>query len=154
LPALNLREIQTASANAAPLNGNLGANQLNVSASTGITWNSGATLWIRWTDTDDTASDGLYAIDNFTFLGTSSLGTPENAIAGLSIYPNPVANGKLFITTSSSSEKTVAIFDVLGKQVINTTAAEPVDVSNLPGGVYIAKITQDGKTAARKLIIR
>lgn len=84
----------------------------------------------------------------------ANLSVKENNIAGLKVYPNPVTNGKLFITTDANVEKTVAIYDVLGKQVVNTTATEFVNVSNLKGGVYIVKITEEGKTATRKLVIK
>lgn len=96
---------------------------------------------------------GAWRIDNVTFNGTT-LGVKENQIAGLNIYPNPVTNGKFFISTDANSEKSVAIFDVLGKQVLKTTATESVNVSNLNAGVYIVKITEEGKTATRKLIIK
>ena len=96
---------------------------------------------------------GAWRIDNFTVTGTT-LGVKENAIAGLNIYPNPVTNGKFFISTTANSEKSVAIFDVLGKQVVNTKATESVNVSNLNAGVYIVKITEEGKTATRKLVIK
>jgi len=79
----------------------------------------------------------------------------QNAIAGLNVYPNPVTNGNLFITSNSSDAKTVAIYDVLGKQVIKaTTSNNVVNVSQLNGGVYILKITENEKTATRKLIIK
>jgi hypothetical protein len=42
----------------------------------------------------------------------------------------------------------------LGKQILNAkTANGTVNVSNLKGGTYIVKITEDGKTDTRKLII-
>ncbi|WP_370030633.1 T9SS type A sorting domain-containing protein [Flavobacterium sp. 28YEA47A] len=98
---------------------------------------------------------GNFSIDDVAFTGTTaSLGVKENAIAGLKVYPNPVTNGKLFITSDANVEKTVAIYDVLGKQVANTTATDFVNVSNLKGGVYIVKITEEGKTATRKLVIK
>lgn len=85
---------------------------------------------------------------------TPSLSVKQNAIAGLSIYPNPVTKGTLYITSNSASAKSVAIFDVLGKQVLNTkTSNNAVNVSNLKGGVYIVKITEDGKTDTKKLVI-
>jgi hypothetical protein len=44
---------------------------------------------------------------------------------------------------------------VLGKQVVNTTiSGSTVNVANLKNGVYIVKITENGKTATRKLVIR
>ena len=36
-------------------------------------------------------------------------------IEGLNLYPNPVSNGKVYITSKNDSDKEVIIFDVLGK---------------------------------------
>ena len=89
------------------------------------------------------------ATPNFT------LGTQQNEIIGLKVYPNPVSNGTLFIETSANAEKTVAIFDVLGKQVLNTTTSNnAINVASLHTGVYIVNITEEGKTASRKLVIK
>ncbi|MGV3695764.1 T9SS type A sorting domain-containing protein [Flavobacterium sp.] len=87
---------------------------------------------------------------------TGLLSVNQNtAIAGLKMYPNPVSNGTLFIETTANAEKTVAIYDVLGKQVLNTTTVDSaINVSALHTGVYIVNITEEGKTASRKLVIR
>lgn len=78
-----------------------------------------------------------------------------NTIDGLSLYPNPVSGNVLNITSAANLDMNVAIFDVLGKQVINTKVNNnTVNVSSLNAGVYIVKITEDGKTATRKLIVR
>jgi hypothetical protein len=78
-----------------------------------------------------------------------------NEIAGLNVYPNPVSNGKLYITSENSNEKTVAVYDILGKQIINQIITnEVVNVSALNAGIYVIKITEDGKTATRKLVVR
>jgi hypothetical protein len=83
-----------------------------------------------------------------------SLSVKQNEISGLSVYPNPVTKGTLYINSNSASAKSVAIFDVLGNQVLNTkTSNNAVNVSSLKGGVYILKITEEGKTDTRKLII-
>lgn len=85
----------------------------------------------------------------------SNLSVNQNAIAGLEVYPNPVTNGTLFIDTNANAEKSVIVFDVLGKQVLNTkTTSNAVNVANLKSGVYIVKITEEGNTATRKLVIR
>lgn len=89
-----------------------------------------------------------------TKLSLSSLGIKENEIAGLSIYPNPVTKGILYITSNNSSEKIVTVFDVLGKQILNTkTSNNEVNVANLKSGIYIVKIVEDGKTDTQKIII-
>jgi hypothetical protein len=84
----------------------------------------------------------------------TQLSVKQNSIAGLNMYPNPVKNGNLYITSDSSNAKSVAVYDILGKQVINTkTSNNAVNVANLKSGAYIVKVTEDGKTDTRKLII-
>lgn len=84
----------------------------------------------------------------------TNLAVKQNTISGLSVYPNPVKNGNLYITSNSSVAKTVGIYDILGKQVLEAkTSNNAVNVSNLKGGAYIVRITEDGKTDTRKLII-
>lgn len=88
-------------------------------------------------------------------LALNSLGINQNEIAGLSIYPNPVTYGILHITSNSNEVKSVIIFDVLGKQVLNIiTSNNAVNVAGLKSGVYILKVTEDEKTATQKLIIK
>lgn len=100
------------------------------------------------------APGGTWRLDNVTF-STGILGVSQNAISGLKVYPNPVTNGNLFITSDSNDAKQVNIFDVLGKQVVKATVTnQPLNVANLNSGVYIVKITEDGKTATRKLVIK
>jgi hypothetical protein len=77
-----------------------------------------------------------------------------NAIAGLSVYPNPVKNGVFYINTDANAERTVSVFNILGKQVLNTTTSEnAINVSSLTAGVYMVQITEEGKTATKKLVI-
>jgi adenylate kinase family enzyme len=76
-------------------------------------------------------------------------------IEGLNLYPNPVSNGKVYITSKNDSDKEIIIFDVLGKKVLQTTmSSKELNVSNLSPGVYIIKIDEDQTTATRKLIIK
>ncbi|MDR6966646.1 hypothetical protein J2X31_000644 [Flavobacterium arsenatis] len=94
-----------------------------------------------------------FRIDDIKIVGTT-LGIGKNSIEGLKVYPNPVVDGKLYINTDANSSKEVVIYDVLGKQVLKATTSNAVNVSNLNGGVYIVKITEEGKTATRKLVIK
>jgi hypothetical protein len=78
-----------------------------------------------------------------------------SVIEGLNLYPNPVSNGKVYISTKNDSEKEIIIFDLLGKKVMQTLlSSKELNVSNLNSGVYIIKITEDNISATRKLIVR
>jgi hypothetical protein len=79
----------------------------------------------------------------------------STSIEGLSMYPNPVSNGKVYITSKNDADKEVIIFDILGKKVLQTMlSSRELNISNLSPGVYIIKINEDEATATRKLIVR
>ena len=79
----------------------------------------------------------------------------DTAIDGLSFYPNPVSNGKIYITSKSGGDKEVVIFDVLGKKVLQATLnTKELNISSISPGVYIIKIREGDATATRKLMIK
>jgi hypothetical protein len=83
-----------------------------------------------------------------------TLASTQNEIAGLKVYPNPVSNGVLHVESNLNTERTISLFDVLGKQVLSTTTSNnTINIAALNSGVYILKITEGGKTATRKLVI-
>jgi hypothetical protein len=76
-------------------------------------------------------------------------------IEGLNLYPNPVSNGKVYITSKNDLDKEIIIFDVLGKKALQTTiSSKELNISNLAPGVYIIKINEGDATATRKLIVK
>ncbi len=134
------------------------------------TYSSDSPEWQLWTTTvvapaaaaklrfemrsyaDGTAGGGVIYYDDMSV--TSALKVNQNSINGLNVYPNPVTSGTFYINTDSSEQKSVSIFDVLGKQVLKTKTTNAVNVSALTSGVYILKITENGSTATRKLVIK
>lgn len=85
---------------------------------------------------------------------SASSKTQEPIIEGLTIYPNPTNSGKIYITTKSSLDKKIEIFNVLGKKVLETViTSKEVNVSTLSPGVYFIKIKEGEASATRKLII-
>ncbi|AWG24960.1 T9SS type A sorting domain-containing protein [Flavobacterium kingsejongi] len=79
----------------------------------------------------------------------------DNTIEGLNFYPNPVSNGKIYITSKSASNKDVEIFDVLGKKVFQSSiSAKELNISSLVPGVYIIKIKEGDMASTRKLIVK
>jgi hypothetical protein len=99
-------------------------------------------------------SSSTVSFDQFSVIQTP-LSVKQNTIAGLKLYPNPVSNGTLFIETAANAEKTIAVYDVLGKNVLTTSTLEnTVNVSSLRAGIYMVNITEEGKTATRKLVIK
>ncbi|MAU25830.1 MAG: hypothetical protein CMH48_04185 [Muricauda sp.] len=88
-------------------------------------------------------------------LGFSQQSQGKGDIDGLKLYPNPVTNGKIFISTTLNAPKKILIFDVLGTQVLQTTIlGKELNLSDLDKGVYIIRVFEKDKVATRKLIIR
>ncbi len=111
------------------------------------------------------AKNYFYIITVLVFLFSLSVTAQETkqqpraqetaTIEGLSLYPNPVSNGKVYISTKNDFDKEIIIFDVLGKKVLQTVmSSKELNVSNLTSGVYIIKINEKEASATRKLIIR
>lgn len=79
----------------------------------------------------------------------------EVQIEGLSIYPNPVTGGKVYISSTKNQDKIIEIFNVLGKSVHKTRIrGREMDVSTLTPGIYILKIQEGKAKATRKLVIK
>lgn len=81
------------------------------------------------------------------------LSTPENAIEGLRIYPNP-ATDVVFVTSNSGAMKNVQLFDLSGKKVLDVDTTFSFQVNALANGIYVMKVTEEGKTSTSKLIVK
>lgn len=105
---------------------------------------------------DENAKNWVVIADDTpgVFAQGTVLSLAKNEINGLKIYPNPVTNGAFNVVTESLNFKTIEIFDTLGKEVMNAQITdENVNVSSLNKGVYFVKISEEGKTSTRKLVI-
>lgn len=71
------------------------------------------------------------------------------------IYPNPTSLGYVNITNNNTTAMSVAVYDVLGKQVLKQTVSNNrLNVASLKSGIYILKISQDNATITKKLVIK
>lgn len=80
---------------------------------------------------------------------------PGPAAQELNFYPNPVSNGKIYITSKTSLDKEVTIYDVLGKVVFSRKiSTKELSIDGLSPGVYIIKIKEGENTVTKKLIVK
>mgnify|MGYP001023198885 CR=1 FL=1 len=87
-------------------------------------------------------------------LSELTLSIRNERIQGLSFSPNPTSLGYVNISSRSQVAMKVNVYDVLGKQIINTQMnSEKLDVSKLTSGVYFMKITQGKAISTKKLVI-
>ena len=84
-----------------------------------------------------------------------TLSLSEFDTTSFGLYPNPTSLGYVNITSNNTVEMSVAVFDVLGKQVLNQTVSNnQLNVATLKSGIYIVKISQDNATITKKLVIK
>ena len=91
-----------------------------------------------------------------TTLANIVLGVQSNEIEGFTAYPNPISGNNLTITTNSTDNKNVQLFNVLGKKVFTASFSgtrKTLDISNIASGIYILKVTEGTSVATQKLII-
>ena len=126
----------------------VGAETVTSSGSTGDTIDS---FNLRQSNS---SSDETIFIDNLVISFDDNLSTEDNIIEGFNMYPNPTSTGFVNIKSRSNSKLTASVYDVLGKQVINETITNKLNVSKLNSGVYVMRITQDDATITKKLVIK
>ncbi|WP_047247198.1 T9SS type A sorting domain-containing protein [Maribacter thermophilus] len=99
----------------------------------------------------------IYLIISFFFFSFSYGQSTHNKgdIDGFSMYPNPVTNGKVYISTATNNPKEILIYDVLGTLVLKTTIlGKELRLSDLDAGVYVLRVFEKDKMITRKLIIK
>lgn len=85
----------------------------------------------------------------------TTLSTDEFSANAFKVYPNPTSLGYVNIVSADSQAISVAVYDILGKEVINSALTNnKLNVSDLNSGVYIMKISQNNATVTKKLIIK
>jgi Secretion system C-terminal sorting domain len=92
--------------------------------------------------------------DNIYFsVNPGTLNTNNFNISKVKLYPNPTSN--VLNIESVGTIQNIAIFNVLGQEVMNKTANESllsIDVSGLNAGVYVIKTVIDGTVSSTKFI--
>lgn len=91
----------------------------------------------------------------FVISGFSQEVSAGGDIEGFRIYPNPVTEGRVYITTANNGPKMIRIFDVLGTPVLETTIqGRELNLNGLNAGVYLIQVFERDKVATRKLIVK
>jgi pectate lyase len=89
------------------------------------------------------------------YLKTSyaTLGLGDNAeTSKLTLYPNPVSD-QLYISSDNQKVQNVLIYNMSGAVVKNISdEVESIDVSNLPTGNYLVRVTADQGSVTKKII--
>jgi hypothetical protein len=86
---------------------------------------------------------------------TNTLGTSSFELASkLSIFPNP-ATKNVTIQFIDLNNPTLQVYDIKGRVLLNqnlNNTSNTIDISGLPSGMYLFKVTSDQGTATSKVV--
>jgi len=90
----------------------------------------------------------IYGVDNglvyvHTLNSTTDTNDTQPEVSTFIVYPNPATN-QIFVKGSDPHVSHAAILDIMGK-VIFTSDQSPIDVSSLPSGLFLIRITDKDK---------
>lgn len=101
-----------------------------------------------------TGDDGaaLY-LDDILIEETPALSTATNTLEGFSLYPTIVKEELNF--RSQNNVEAITVFNILGQKVFSgapNTNNSSINLSNLRPGVYVVKVSAEGKIGSYKII--
>ena len=113
------------------------------------------TIFVRVDNNQTTCFDTV----SFQIVTDGPLGLDDQFLNDFVVYPNPVSD---FITLEASqmiAETQIAIFDVVGKIIFTETQVPQkgtlvVNLSHLKSGMYFLKVSSEGNSITKKLIIQ
>jgi Secretion system C-terminal sorting domain len=82
------------------------------------------------------------------------MGAPGITKENFLVFPNPTTEDYIQITSSSTGNIHVEIYDLFGNLLSTTVTNGSVNITSLKSGIYLLKITQSGFETVRKLIVR
>lgn len=82
-------------------------------------------------------------------------GLENNALANVSIYPNP-SNGVFTVSNDQGLEQTIEVYDVAGKVIYTTTSSTvaTIDLTGAATGVYTVKVSNNSGSITESVVIR
>jgi len=92
-------------------------------------------------------------LDDFTLDAFSTLGTSTNTLEGFTLYPTIVKEELNF--RSQNKVEAITVFNLLGQKVFSgapNTNNSSINLSNLRPGVYVVKVSAEGKIGSYKIV--
>ena len=95
-------------------------------------------------------------IDNYGWiiqdggLNCSTAGVDDQNQLDISIYPNPTSD--IVYIDGNYTQLKVVVYDILGKQVMNKSITNKIDISQLEKGVYILQLSDGAKLTTQRII--
>jgi hypothetical protein len=103
------------------------------------------------TNMDISGSDELWRFFRQFELCDGETRVTERAPDDVRLYPSPVG-AHLSVKGVTASDAVVRIFDGLGRELLTVRGQTTLDVSGLPGGVYVVRVEFEGQMRTTTLV--
>jgi hypothetical protein len=106
------------------------------------------TIFVRITNTET----GCFTTNDFTLIVNNcpTASVDDQNQLDISIYPNPTSD--IVYIDGNYTQLKVVVYDILGKQVINKSITNSIDISQLEKGVYILQLSDGAKLTTQRII--
>ena len=99
-------------------------------------------------------------LDDINITDAASGINSNNSVSGISIYPNPSADGNFTVDVKKDEHavQKICVYDLLGKKVFELNANVPagmynMNLSDLSSGTYMVQIVKENQTLFNKIVI-
>jgi len=100
--------------------------------------------------------DGIFVRTNWSMQPASTASQDEVFAQEVTVYPNPLSQGPLFISLPNNAPAFIQLTDLQGRKIWHGPVSDhgSADIPQLPAGLYLVQVEQAGKTAHKRLVIR
>lgn len=76
-------------------------------------------------------------------------------IVDFKLYPNPVSENRVYITTKNNATKDIVVYNIFGEVVLKQRiTTKELNISKLVSGMYLIQVTENKKSITRKLVVK
>ncbi len=98
--------------------------------------------------------DWWWALDSIRVVHEFNLGVSDLAEASMGVYPNP-AKDQLNLGRRPAGTTKLVVYNAIGEQVLNSSTTAPVDVQDLPPGMYVLEaVDASGRPLSRARFVK
>lgn len=115
--------------------------------------------WKKLSEVQPDGMKGNYWVDVLVSYGsTTGIGDDISREDLVSVYPNPVENGRFYYRTDNTGLKYIEVYSVNGERILLKNVypgdSKHVDVPGIVPGIYLAKFVFNNMTVTKKILVK
>ena len=110
---------------------------------------------------DGSWGDGVFTVVEFNETGVNSDGIDENAVANMTIYPNPAKDmANVSLNLNDASEVSINVVNTLGQTIftnnlgtVNGEQTIQINTTDLEEGIYLVNVSVNGTVITKRISV-